>query len=236
MAKKDYTVKIKSTCPVSLTFSDGDVGRYDIKLKMLAMEYIHIARLMQNLADPYDRLALHMKQVDANSKISASSITVKQTGVYFGQARPISMREPAVFRMIVDRAERFFGDAMRLLKAIHDKYQEQYLLSLHSYVRQLSENLDRDLWDVMREFEGIYRRTLTKLNATRAFGYQGALNHSIAFDQEFHSQALESKFVINALGSSRKYYDIGKNIVKLTNICMARRIDLMQQMQGKIQA
>lgn len=236
MAKKDYTVKIQSTCPVSLTFSDGDVGRYDKKLKELSILYRRIAKLIQQLADPYDRLKLLMKQVDASKKISASSITAKQGGIFMGSARPISMREPAMFRMIVDRSERYFKDAMTILMNNYDKYQEQYFVSLLHYIRQLSADLDRDLWDVLHEFEGIYRSTLTKLNTTQAFGYQGALNHSIAFDQEFHSQALESRFVIYALNTSKRYDDIGNNIVKLSNLCLRRMDDLTRLMAGKIMA
>jgi hypothetical protein len=222
MAKKDYTVKIQSTCPVSLSFSDGDVGRYDKKLKELSDQYDLLSRLPKRCSG-----YAHEAEYVLKNMRHLSRVVIK-----YGQT-PRLISE-MVFGMLIQKLKKVGYEHHRAIPIFRDageKFNESYLIQLAIYFEQIAVHIDHDVRNTRLDFMDIHKR------AWEVVGQGHIGQHArVLYDEEFHRQALEGTTMRKIESIETYYRTISNNLINLANQLLIRHIDLKQQMAGKIQA
>lgn len=222
MAKKDYTVKIQSTCPVSLTFSDGDVGRYDRKLRELSDHYDHLSRVVK-------RISGHGHEVEYRFKILRS---LKRVIIHYGQTPKLI--DDRIFHMLMVSLKKLRHEQARAIPLFRDtgeKFNESYLIELAIYFEQSSVYVDHDYRNTRIDFVDTYKKA-TAIVATNYIG----MHAPIIFEEEFHRQSLDSGTVQSAESKETYYRTNSNNLLHIANQLLTRHVDLKQQMAGKIPA
>jgi hypothetical protein len=238
MGKKDYTVTIQSTCPVSLTFSDGDVGRYDKMLAELAGTLGYLSKRVQVCSQPYDRAILATKRIYKLSLNNASAVTA--------QNRNSTLNTTLINLSMVRDLETSYKMGTNEVSQSHsmcekeaNKFKDSQLHGVAHYLLQLARDLDykhHHTREEMHRLANISAGIVYNMGQKVSSGYGAVNQQTLSFDQEFHKQIQNSFIVTNAQAQINELETTARNIMKVANDLLWRMQDVKGQMAGKIQA